>query len=103
MNLALSSQHSHAVLHAGLHALRRPVGCERGELDAALDVENELVGILRVLLEVLVEEGQGVVVGRPVELAAVEVVAAGGEGGFDGGEGLFVGERIGAPGEACVS
>jgi len=102
MNLALPAKHAHAVVHAGLHALGRPVGCEGGELDAAFDVEHELVGILGVLLEVFVEEGQGVVVGRPVKLAAVKVVTAGGEGGFDGGEGLVVREGIGTPGEAWV-
>jgi hypothetical protein len=52
-------------------------------------------------LVVGVEEGQRVVVGRAVELAAVHVVAAAVEGSLDYGEGLLIGELAGTPCQAC--
>jgi len=68
--------------------------------DAALGVEEDAALVFGVLGIVLVEDGQGVVVRGAVEVGRVEVVAAGIEGGFDGGEDGLVRERIVAPGEA---
>lgn len=66
-----------------------------------LDAQDDLLGILRVLGEVLVEEGKGVVLGRSVELSAIPQVGAVGEGSPHGGEGLLLGGWVWAPGEAC--
>jgi hypothetical protein len=100
VDAALGADQALAVLDAGLDGRGGAVDAEvlKG---AALDVEQDLVLVLGVLLVVRVEECQRVVVGRAVELAAVQVVAAAVEGSLDHGEGLLVGELAGAPCQAC--
>ncbi len=54
---------------------------------STLDTKDDLIGILGVLLKVLLEDHKGIVLGRPIEFAAVPegvVVLDGSLHGFDG-------------------
>jgi hypothetical protein len=70
--------------------------------DSALDAEDHLVGVLGVLGEVGLQEGQGVALGRAVELAAVSEVHALVKGRTHGLEGLLLRNGVRTPGEACT-
>jgi hypothetical protein len=88
------------VVHGAAGALGRAVGSVGGQVDAALDAEDHLVGVFRVLLEVAAEQRHAVVLGRAVDLAAVPEVGAVLQRRAHGLKGLLLRRDIGAPGEA---
>lgn len=75
-------------------------GGHQARTHAALDVQNDLVGVLGILFEVFVEDDEAVAVWRAVEFAAVEVVGTRVEGCLDGCEDLVVGLGLGGRGKA---
>lgn len=86
---SLAPNQTDRVLDAGPNTFRRGVR-QQARKHAAFDVEEDLVYLLRILVVVTLEHGKGVVVWRAVELAAVEVVAAGIESGLDDGKDFLV-------------
>ncbi len=76
VDLGLGADQAQTVLDA-LTDVSWGVVADQARSDAALDVDADLLGILRVLVEVLLQERQGVVLqGRPVHLAAVPRIGA---------------------------
>ena len=75
--------------------VRRPSG--GFSIHATLDADDHLIGVFGVLLEVPLEEHQTVVVGRPVELAAIPKVPWRNEGQPTRGERERERERSFAP------
>lgn len=61
------------------------------EIEGTLDVEHDLLGVLRVLLEEEADKAQAVLLWWTVELAGVDVVAAIVDGSLDGGDAFIVG------------
>ncbi len=67
---------------------------------AAFDAEDDLVGVLGVLGEVGLQEGHGVAIRGAIEFSAIPKVHAALQGGAHSLEGLFIQNRVRAPGEA---
>jgi len=65
--------------------------------DAAFDVDDDFMGIVRVFGEVFVEEVERIVVGWTLEFASVPGYGAVGNGCFHCFEGLVFGSESGSP------
>lgn len=87
---ALRTKHSQYIVDALGHILLGACGAHVWA-QAALDVEDDAVGVRRIRGQVSVQQCERVFLWGAVELATVKVIAARLEGGFDGREPLLVG------------
>lgn len=101
VNLLRSTELADDVVKRSSDALGCTVGLVVVEIVTALDDEEDLVGILGILGEVVLEQSHGVVLRGAVELGAVPDVAAVFEGSAHGLDGLVQRGRSRTPGEAC--
>lgn len=75
VNLFAALQLRNGIIQTATSILRRAIDLVRRWVDAALDVDEHLLRILGIFLEVFLQQHQGVVVGRAIELSAVPAVA----------------------------
>jgi hypothetical protein len=76
IDLLLAIQQTQALIHAATNVLLRSIGSELAGLQATFDAQHHLVGILRILGEVLVQQVERIVLRCAVQLAAVPKVCA---------------------------
>ena len=101
VNLLSSTELADDVVKRSSDALGCAVGHVVVEIVTALDGEEDLVGILGILGEVVLEKCHGVVLGSAVELGAVPDVASVFEGSAHGLDSLVQRGRSRTPRETC--